>query len=200
VTNRRVLVLGGARSGKSTFAERMAAESGMPVLYVATATPGDEEMAERIAMHRAQRPRAWRTLEIPVGVAAKVAAELRKGRPDTAHGTTSVDIDPPLVQPRVDTEGACGMIALVEDLTFLLSNLMAEDVSQAEARALQEVSALLALPADIIVVSNEVGLGLVPPYPLGRRFRDALGRVNQFAAAACQEVYIMFAGLPLQLK
>jgi adenosylcobinamide kinase/adenosylcobinamide-phosphate guanylyltransferase len=173
VTNRRVLVLGGARSGKSTFAERMAAESGMPVLYVATATPGDAEMAERIAMHRAQRPAAWRTLEIQMGVAATVAAELHKG---------------------------CGMIALVEDLTFLLSNLMAEDESQAEARALQEVSALLALPADIIMVSNEVGLGLVPPYPLGRRFRDALGRVNQFAAAACQEVYIMFAGLPLQLK
>jgi adenosylcobinamide kinase/adenosylcobinamide-phosphate guanylyltransferase len=171
VSYRRILVLGGARSGKSSFAERLATESGLAVVYVATATAGDSEMAERIAMHRAQRPAAWRTLELPTGIADGVAADLSEG-----------------------------VIIVVEDLTFLLSNLMADDESQAESHAIAEVTALLALPADIILVSNEVGMGLVPPYPLGRRFRDALGRVNQFAAAACGEVYVLFAGLPLQLK
>jgi adenosylcobinamide kinase/adenosylcobinamide-phosphate guanylyltransferase len=171
VSYRRILVLGGARSGKSSFAERLATESGLAVVYVATATAGDSEMAERIAMHRAQRPAAWRTLELPTGIADGVAADLSEG-----------------------------VIIAVEDLTFLLSNLMADDESQAESHAIAEVTALLALPADIILVSNEVGMGLVPPYPLGRRFRDALGRVNQFAAAACGEVYVLFAGLPLQLK
>jgi adenosylcobinamide kinase/adenosylcobinamide-phosphate guanylyltransferase len=171
VSYRRVLVLGGARSGKSSFAERLAVERGGSVVYVATATAVDQEMVERIALHRAQRPKTWRTLEIPVGVAAGVLGEL---------------VDTPTV--------------IVEDLTFLLSNLMAEDENAAEARAIAEVQALQALPADLIIVSNEVGLGLVPPYPLGRRFRDALGRVNQSAAAVCDQVYILFAGLPLQLK
>jgi adenosylcobinamide kinase/adenosylcobinamide-phosphate guanylyltransferase len=171
VSFRRVLVLGGARSGKSAFAERLAAESGAAVVYVATATAGDEEMAERIGLHQSHRPSSWQTLEIPTGVAARVAAAL-------PHDAT----------------------VIIEDLTFLLSNLMAEDQSRAEARATQELEALLALPADIIVVSNEVGMGLVPPYPLGRQFRDALGRLNQSAAAACQQVYVLIAGLPLQLK
>ncbi len=171
MSDRRVLVLGGARSGKSAFAERLAAESGSAVLYVATATAGDEEMAERIAMHRAQRASAWRTLELPTGVADRVAAELHDGA-----------------------------TIILEDLTFLLSNLMADDEPRAESRAIAEIQGLLTLSADIILVSNEVGLGLVPPYPLGRRFRDALGRVNQFAAGACGEVYMLFAGLPLQLK
>jgi adenosylcobinamide kinase/adenosylcobinamide-phosphate guanylyltransferase len=174
VSYRRVLVLGGARSGKSAFAERIAAVRGLPVVYVATATAGDQEMAERIALHRAQRPAHWRTLEIPVHVADGVVAEIRARSP--------------------------GVTIVVEDLTFLLSNLMAEDASTAEACAMNEVQSLLALSADMILVSNEVGLGLVPPYPLGRRFRDALGRVNQSAAVACDEVYVLFAGLPLQLK
>ena len=159
------------------------------MVYVATATAGDEEMAERIAMHRAQRPVGWRTLELPTGVAAGVAATL----------TQDVSV-----------------IIILEDLTFLLSNLMADDsVSDddaasaqassgsedlAESQAIAEIQGLLTLHADIILVSNEVGMGLVPPYPLGRRFRDALGRVNQLAASACGEVYMLFAGLPLQLK
>lgn len=89
---------------------------------------------------------------------------------------------------------------LVEDLTLLLSNLMAEDESQAEVRAVAEVHAVLALEVHVVIVSNEVGMGVVPPYPLGRLFRDALGRLNQSAAAACGEVYLLVAGLPLQLK
>ena len=89
---------------------------------------------------------------------------------------------------------------LVEDLTLLLSNLMAEDENEAESRAVAEVNALLALSTHLVLVSNEVGMGIVPPYPLGRLFRDALGRVNQSAAAACGEVFLLVAGLPLQLK
>jgi adenosylcobinamide kinase/adenosylcobinamide-phosphate guanylyltransferase len=167
---RRVLVLGGARSGKSAFAERLALDCGPPILYVATASASDVEMAERIAHHRARRPAAWRTLEARVDLAASIAA-----------------------QPRART-------VLVEDLTLLLSNHMERDTSSAEAATLDEIDALLRLEASVVLVSNEVGMGLVPMEPLGRAFRDALGRVNQVAAAACGEVYFILAGLPLQMK
>ncbi|MCA1646961.1 MAG: bifunctional adenosylcobinamide kinase/adenosylcobinamide-phosphate guanylyltransferase [Chloroflexi bacterium] len=177
---RRILVLGGARSGKSAYAERLAIACGGPVIYVAMATAADDEMAQRIARHQAQRPVHWRTIEVLTGVADRVSAELGE-RPE------SVSI-------------------IVEDLTFLLSNMMTaeaggdDSANLVEARAIAEVQALLALRAHVIVVSNEVGMGVVPPYPLGRRFRDALGRLNQSAAGACEEVYILFAGLPVQLK
>jgi adenosylcobinamide kinase/adenosylcobinamide-phosphate guanylyltransferase len=165
-----VLVLGGARSGKSTFAERLAEECGAPVLYVATATASDPEMAERIAHHRARRPAAWQTLEAATDLAAGAA---RLG------GVTTV---------------------LVEDLTLLLSNHMARDASTAEDNTRREVETLLAMTASVILVSNEVGMGLVPMHPLGRAFRDALGRVNQAAAARSSEVYFIVAGLPLKMK
>jgi adenosylcobinamide kinase/adenosylcobinamide-phosphate guanylyltransferase len=166
-------VLGGARSGKSTFAERLAADCGEPVLYVATATVTDDEMAERIARHRAERPASWRTLEEPMHVAARTAAAL-------TPATT----------------------VLVEDLTLLLSNLVVAESSagEAERAALDELSGLLGLAANVILVSNEVGMGIVPAYPLGRVFRDALGRLNQAAAGGCDEVYLLVAGLPLRLK
>jgi adenosylcobinamide kinase/adenosylcobinamide-phosphate guanylyltransferase len=89
---------------------------------------------------------------------------------------------------------------LVEDLTLLLSNHMERDTAGAEERTLQELEALLRLEVNVVLVSNEVGMGLVPPYPLGRAFRDALGRVNQAAAASCAEVYFIVAGLPLRMK
>jgi adenosylcobinamide kinase/adenosylcobinamide-phosphate guanylyltransferase len=89
---------------------------------------------------------------------------------------------------------------LVEDLTLLLSNLMAEDMAQAESLAREEVQGLFMLDAHVILVSNEVGMGIVPDHPLGRVFRDALGRLNQQAAAACGEAYLLVAGLPLELK
>jgi adenosylcobinamide kinase/adenosylcobinamide-phosphate guanylyltransferase len=161
-------VLGGARSGKSAYAERLAFECGSPVLYVATATATDPEMAERIAHHRARRPVAWRTLERPMDLANAIPA-----------GTQTV---------------------LVEDLTLLLSNHMARAIRTAEADTVREVEALLGLTANVISVSNEVGMGLVPMDPLGRAFRDALGRVNQAAAALSSEVYFIAAGLPLKLK
>jgi adenosylcobinamide kinase / adenosylcobinamide-phosphate guanylyltransferase len=166
VSFRRVLVLGGARSGKSSFAQRVAAECGSPVAYVATATAEDEEMIERIRLHRAARPPEWLTHESPRSLA------LPPGDARTV---------------------------LVEDLTLLLSNLMAE-FADAEGRARAEVEQLLKARVNVVVVSNEVGMGIVPATPLGREFRDALGRLNQHAAAAMSEVYLLVAGLPLRLK
>jgi adenosylcobinamide kinase/adenosylcobinamide-phosphate guanylyltransferase len=163
--SRKVLVLGGARSGKSVFAERVAGECGGPVLYVATAEALDEEMAERIRLHRSRRDAAWRTLEAARDVGAAVEAQLHDAR-----------------------------TVLVEDLTLLLANRLDEDVARAE------VETLLGLPSNVVLVSNEVGMGLVPEHPLGRTFRDALGRLNQHAAALAAEVYFVIAGLPLRLK
>jgi adenosylcobinamide kinase/adenosylcobinamide-phosphate guanylyltransferase len=129
-------------------------------------------MAERIAVHRARRPIDWRTLESPRSLAAI----------GDALGDAST--------------------VLVEDLTLLLNNLVLDEgsVAAAEARALAEVDTLPALTVHVVVVSNEVGLGVVPPTPLGREFRDALGRLNQHAAELLSEVYVLFAGLPLRLK
>jgi adenosylcobinamide kinase/adenosylcobinamide-phosphate guanylyltransferase len=89
---------------------------------------------------------------------------------------------------------------LVEDLTLLLSNLMAENASSAESRATEELEGLMSMNANVVLVSNEVGMGLVPPYPLGRAFRDALGRLNQSAASLVDEAYFVVAGVPLRLK
>jgi adenosylcobinamide kinase/adenosylcobinamide-phosphate guanylyltransferase len=163
-------VLGGARSGKSALAERLAGECGGPVVYVATAAAVDDEMAERIAHHRARRPATWRTLEVRTGVVGELS-----------------------LQREVNT-------VLVEDLTLLLSNHMEEEIATAESRTATEVRALLTLEANVVLVSNEVGMGLVPENALGRTFRDALGRVNQAAARDCSEVYLIVAGLPLRMK
>ena len=176
------LILGGARSGKSALAQKMAAEGGRPVLYVATATAGDEEMATRIAAHRAERPAHWHTLEAPLQVGTAIAGAL---------GATGAEV------------------VLVDCLTLLANNVLGrlpETISapEAEAALALEVDGLLAayMPGSTewIIVSNEVGLGLVPPYPLGRLYRDALGRANQRLAAASDEVLFMVAGLPLALK
>jgi adenosylcobinamide kinase/adenosylcobinamide-phosphate guanylyltransferase len=180
-TRKMTLILGGARSGKSALAQKMAAEGGWPVLYVATATAGDEEMAARIAAHRAERPAHWRTLEASLQVGAAIAAAVP----------------------------AAEELVVVDCLTLLANNVLAplpETISSAEADAALavEVDGLLAAymagSAEWIIVSNEVGLGLVPPYPLGRLYRDALGRANQRLAAAADQVLFMVAGLPLVLK
>jgi adenosylcobinamide kinase / adenosylcobinamide-phosphate guanylyltransferase len=182
MSRKMTLILGGARSGKSALAQKMAAEGGRAVLYVATATAGDEEMAARIAAHRAERPAHWHTLEAPLQVGAAIGAGLR---------STPVTL------------------VLVDCLTLLANNVLGrlpETISAAEAEAALaiEVDGLLAAytagSADWIIVSNEVGLGLVPPYPLGRLYRDALGRANQRLAMAADEVFFMVAGLPLALK
>jgi adenosylcobinamide kinase/adenosylcobinamide-phosphate guanylyltransferase len=184
VPARRILVLGGARSGKSLFAEEQARAWGGPVLYVATATIGDDrEMAARIAHHRARRPADWRTLEEPRRVADAVTAALAEMA--AARGPVTLAGTP---------------IVVVEDITLLLSNLMTADIEAAEELTRAEIGALLTLEAHVILVSNEVGMGLVPTSVVGRHFRDALGRVNQFAAAVCGEVHFIVAGLSLRLK
>lgn len=174
-----ILILGGARSGKSTYAERLARERGGRVLYVATATAGDEEMARRIADHRAARPGDWRTLEEPIAVADRVGAE-----------------------------AALADTVLIDCLTLLVSNILLAYESAGEdevaRRADAEIDALLERfdegRATWLIIANEVGLGLVPPYPLGRLYRDLLGRANQRLAARADRVYFMVAGLPLDLK
>jgi len=182
VSRRLVLVLGGARGGKSTYAERLAAElGGDDVLFVATAEALDDEMRARIAKHQEARPADWRTLEAPSLVDSSLADAARDVR-----------------------------VVVVDCLTLLVSNALlagAEpepESALAEARVEAEIDALLVAyeqsQAAWVVVSNEVGLGLVPDNPLGRTYRDALGRANQRVAAAADEVLFLVAGLPLQLK
>ena len=162
------LVLGGARSGKSRFAEGLLAEAA-PRAYLATAEPGDAEMAARIAAHRARRGRFWNTVEVPRDLAGAIA-EARGDRP-----------------------------LLIDCLTLWLSNLMlAGDALDREFAALS--IALRAAGGPIVMVANEVGLGLVPETPLGRAFRDAAGLLNQKIAALADRLVFVAPGLPLVLK
>jgi len=203
VDKKLVLILGGARSGKSAYAERVAADlagagdtggAGGAVLYVATARALDEEMSRRIARHRAERPPTWRTLEEP--------------------------LDP---GPAIERVRAGATVVLLDCVTLWLSNLLlgigrddglapdgdvmgdaTPDDDAAEGIARVGVERLLAAhasgTASTVLVSNEVGMGVVPPYPLGRLYRDLLGRVNARLAAASDEVVLMVAGLPLRVK
>lgn len=163
------LVIGGARSGKSSLAERRAAESGLAVAYIATATVGDGEMAQRIAHHRERRPAHWRTVEEPLHLA------------DALHG-----------------EAAPGRLLLVDCLTLWLSNLLLGQGLEPERGRFIET--LGELPGRVILVSNEVGWGIVPINELARRFADEQGRLNQAVAAVADRVTFVAAGLPLELK
>jgi len=164
------LILGGARSGKSRFAEALIERAAACGTYCATAEAGDDEMAARIAAHRARRGAFWHTIETPLAVADTIATEANPQRP-----------------------------LLVDCLTLWLSNLM-----MAEALIDEEFAILRAALRDaagpVVLVANEVGLGLVPETPLGRRFRDAAGRLNQDIAALADRVVFVAAGLPLILK
>jgi len=164
------LVLGGARSGKSHFAEHMVEAAADGGTYCATAEAGDVEMMARIAAHRARRGPFWRTVEEPLALAAVIAAEGRGERP-----------------------------LLIDCLTLWLSNVVLAGRSvDAETGAL--CSALRLAAGPVVLVANEVGMGLVPENPLGRRFRDAAGRLNQEVAAVADRVVFVAAGLPLVLK
>ena len=176
------LVLGGARSGKSALAERIALASNMPVTYLATADVKDAEMAERVAVHKSRRPKEWRTWE---------------GAPDTLPN---------------DISEMSGLL-LMDCLTMWLTRLFlatgdseTEDEKKWEAREL-EIRALteklcVAAKDDthLVIVSNEVGFGLVPPYLMGRRFRDMQGRMNQLCAQHASRVALVVAGCPLWVK
>ena len=171
-----ILILGGARSGKSAFAERLAMQGGR-VLYVATAEALDPGMERRIAAHRQQRPAEWGTLEEPLDLATAIPPALAE----------------------YDT-------CLLDCLTLWVSNLILsmEGNPDAERDILSATQELLEAsdrsPANWIVVSNETGLGVVPPTSLGMAYRDALGRVNQAVAARADRVYFMVAGLALEMK
>lgn len=181
-TNPKVtFILGGARSGKSSYAQDLANEKGGNVLYVATATAGDDEMKTRIENHRAERPAEWRTLEAPLNVGQAIQRELAEHPAD---------------------------IVLLDCMTLLATNVilqLPEDAREQQAgQALaEEVNALLGCingsNAHWIIVSNEVGLGLVPPYPLGRIYRDVLGRANQQLAKNADRVIMMVAGIPMMI-
>jgi adenosylcobinamide kinase / adenosylcobinamide-phosphate guanylyltransferase len=162
-------LLGGARSGKSTHAEKLATALPAPWTYIATAQAYDDEMAERIALHRARRGEGWSTVDGPLDLAQALRAV-----PD-------------------------GQPVLVDCLTLWLSNHM---LAEHDLDALSsELEAVLSVPrGPWFVVSNEVGLGIVPDNPLGRRFRDAQGRLNQRVAAAATSVFFMVAGIPMQVK
>lgn len=179
-----ILLLGGARSGKSSYALDWATQHAGRVLFVATAQAFDDEMRERIDRHRAERPEVWATLEAPLNAAAQIAAQLQ-------HIQGSYDL------------------VILDCITLLASNILLsldETASQTEIdqAILQETDALLTAHAEShttwLVVSNEVGMGVVPPSRLGRTYRDALGRANQRLASAADQVFLLVAGLPWQLK
>jgi adenosylcobinamide kinase/adenosylcobinamide-phosphate guanylyltransferase len=162
-------LIGGARSGKSAYAEKLTSGFPAPWRYIATAQAFDDEMRERIDIHRGRRGNAWLTEEAPLDLVAALE-EAPRGQP-----------------------------VLVDCLTLWLSNhLLAEHDLEAECGRL--VRALARPKGPWFVVSNEVGLGIVPDNPLGRRFRDAQGRLNSQVAAAADRVILMVAGLPMQLK
>ena len=179
-----IFILGGARSGKSAYAQQLAREAdrerGGGVVCIVTAEAGDEEMRARIERHRRDRPPGWETVEAPSGIGAVVA--------------------------QVGVERAA---VIVDCLTLLMSNLLlaggedvdAEEVTKAILREVEElIAAARAVEADVIIVSNEVGMGIVPLTRLGRIFRDIAGRANQALAQAADEVYVMWAGLPQRIK
>jgi adenosylcobinamide kinase/adenosylcobinamide-phosphate guanylyltransferase len=164
------LVLGGARSGKSSFAEQITVAHPRGCVYVATAEIGDEEMAERVRKHQARREAHWRTIEAPLELAPAIVAQTEQGA-----------------------------AVLVDCLTLWLSNLMAASRDpDTETEAL--VRALGQAGGPVVFVSNEVGLGIVPDNALARAFRDHAGRINQRIAAVANNVFFVAAGLPLRLK
>jgi len=178
------LILGGARSGKSALAERLAAASGQRVVYIATAEARDGEMAARIAHHRARRPAAWGLVEEPLALAATLR---RLAAPDTC--------------------------LLVDCLTLWLSNLLFQGDAARQAEAGENpdcpllagetaalVDTLPQLPGRVLLVSNEVGWGIIPLGALSRLFSDEQGRLNQRVAAVSTHVTLVAAGLPLMLK
>lgn len=167
----KILILGGARSGKSRFAEQQATESGKRLVYVATAQALDDEMQLRISHHQQQRATGWLTVEEPLALAATLQAQA--------------------------TANTC---ILVDCLTLWLTNLLLAGDAVFERERAALLAALPSLPGELLLVSNEVGMGIVAADPLSRRFVDEAGRLHQALAQACDRVTLVVAGLPLALK
>jgi len=172
-----ILLLGGARSGKSNFAQELAAKLGRKVLFAATGEPLDDEMQARIEEHKKSRPRHWRTVEASRYLGKALKEQLS-------------DAD----------------LVLIDCLTLLVANLLGDDTdyAKAEKKIMAEIKELVstmnASRASFVIVSNEVGLGLVPDNKLGRIYRDLLGKTNQLIAQHATEVYFLAAGIPLKIK
>lgn len=164
------LITGGARSGKSTLAERLAEESGLEVIYIATAQTGDGEMSERVALHRERRPDHWQTVEEPLRLAETITS---------------------LQQP--------GRCLLVDCLTLWVTNLLLSEADIQEQRELLYTT-LANAKGEVILVTNETGMGVVPMGELSRRFVDEAGWLNQAVAAVADQVVLTVAGLPLTVK
>jgi adenosylcobinamide kinase/adenosylcobinamide-phosphate guanylyltransferase len=189
VSGHITLVIGGARSGKSAWADQRAKQSGRRVLYVATATAGDDEMAERIAAHQAQRPASWRTVEEPNNLLQAIQANATPGD-----------------------------VVVVDCLTLWVSNVLLKAIgperdanmtpltvwTAIEASVVNEAKDMLTDARDrdltLILVSNEVGMGVVPATSVGRHYRDILGRVNQVVGSASDSLILMVAGLAVDLR
>jgi len=165
------LILGGARSGKSQYAERLAIDSGQQVIYIATATSGDEEMKHRIHLHQQRRPDHWQLLEEPLYL-----SEALRASDDICH------------------------CLLVDCLTLWLSNSLANSAIDREQQQRELIETLSALQANVILVSNEVGQGVVPMGELTRKFVDESGRLHQRLASICDRVIFMTAGIAQVLK
>lgn len=167
------LILGGARSGKSGYAQQCAIDSGLDVIYIATATAQDEEMAQRIARHQQDRPGHWQVIEEPVALT------------DTLNKYAS--------------DECC---ILVDCLTLWLSNLLTDNATQTSWQREREklLTTLSTLPGQIFLVSNEVGMGIIPMGELNRTFCDEAGRLHQALAQICDRVTLMVAGIPTCVK
>ncbi len=189
-----ILITGGVRSGKSAFAEKLAVESGKKITYLATARVEDEEMRERVARHKKRRGSGIRTVEEP--------------------------LEPHLV---LEKENSSGALVLLDCLTLLISNRILDNLKRhgavwrgedifADASLLEEAAertfeyidlfaeVIRSCPAEVVVVTNEVGMGVVPAYPLGRVFRDLSGRINQSLAAEADQVWMVVCGIPQRFK
>ena len=170
---RLILITGGARSGKSRFAVDLAKRLGERVAFIATCVPRDEEMRKRVEEHKKNRPDSWKTIEEETDVASVL-----QSLPEDCE------------------------VAIVDCLTLLVSNLLLTGESEQEiSRQVREIAAsTLKLHLTAIVVSNEVGAGIVPENQLGRRFRDIAGLANQILARGAAEVYLLVSGIPLKIK
>lgn len=181
---KNILIIGGARSGKSHFAQELALKSGQSVLFVATAEAGDEEMRQRIEEHQKARPTTWSTLEVTTHIGNQIFQKIGKAQ-----------------------------IVIVDCITLLVNNIFSQhsdpageqvDACLIEKEVMAEISELVdcinQVNASFIIITNEVGLGLVPANKMSRSYRDLLGKANQILAQCADEIYLMVAGIPLLIK